>query len=67
MILYVTSEGEARPYLEINDERIVVGPVFSYVGDRLIFSAGLSVEDILSYRIFHRQYQQKQICCGEAR
>lgn len=50
MIYFVTPDGEVRNFIEDYPEKIVVGPVLSLVGDRPIFSASMTLEEIQSYK-----------------
>lgn len=53
MIYFVTPDGEVRNFIEDYPEKIVVGPVLSLVGDRPIFSASMTLEEIQSYKKNH--------------
>lgn len=57
MIFYVHKNGTVD--FRVPPPNAVVGPIFSKVGDRLILSAGMSLEEIQSYAEYG--YQQKQI------
>lgn len=57
MIFYVHKDGTVD--FRVPPPNAVVGPIFSKIGDRLILSAGMSLEEIQSYGQYG--YQQKQI------
>lgn len=57
MIFYVHPDGTVD--FRVPPPMPVVGPILSRIGNRLVLSAGMSLEEIKSYGEYG--YQQKQI------
>ncbi len=62
-VLFVTPEGEARPYLLVAD-RPKVGPVLSLVDGLPVFSLFLSLSEIKNLVVPRRVYFQEQLTKG---
>jgi hypothetical protein len=62
-VLYVSIAGDVRPFV-MEPRTISVGPVLSRIGERLFFTATLTIDEIKALGPDRRRYNQLQIGKG---